>query len=96
MLISERLKGSPGPIHNIGLPIQAYPLYENAFRAHRGQSIEENNRESAQLYADFAKIAEKNPFAWSYGKIAESEESIGTVTKKNRMICFPCKRVSKA
>ncbi|RQM07246.1 hypothetical protein DH86_00000937, partial [Scytalidium sp. 3C] len=60
----------------------------NGFRAHRGQSIEENNKESARLYAEFAKVAERNPQAWNYGS-SQTEETIGTVTKRNRMICFP-------
>jgi hypothetical protein len=80
-----------GGLHSIGLPIQVYPLYENGFRAHRGQSLQENNKESAELYADFARVAEQNPFAWNYGKPAATEEVIGTVSKKNRMICYPCK-----
>ncbi|KAL1960291.1 hypothetical protein VTO42DRAFT_8251 [Malbranchea cinnamomea] len=84
-----RMKESVGSIHSIGLPIHVYPLYENGFRAHRGQSIAENNKESARLYAEFAKVAEKHPAAWNYGKPAETEESIGTVSKSNRMICFP-------
>lgn len=67
-----------------------YPLYENGFRAHRGQTIRENNRESAKLYAAFAKIAEKNQIAWNYGQPAADEEAIGTVSETNRMICFPC------
>lgn len=79
-----------GSIHSIGAPIQVYPLYENAYRAARGQSIADNNKESAQLYAEFAKVAEKNKAAWNYGKPAETQDSIGTVTKRNRMICFPC------
>lgn len=79
-----------GSLHGIGLPIHVYPLYENGFRAHRGQSIADNNQESARLYAEFAKVAEKNPAAWNYGKPAATEEVIGTVTKANRMICFPC------
>lgn len=78
-----------GAMHSIGAPIQVYPLFENAFRAHRGQSIAENHEESAELYADFAKVAEKQPYAWNYGKVA-TKEDIGTVTKRNRMICFPC------
>jgi hypothetical protein len=79
-----------GAIHGIGVPLQIYPLYENGFRKYRGQSVEENNRESAKLYGDFAKVAEKNEFAWNFGK-AETESSIGTLSKKNRMICYPCK-----
>jgi hypothetical protein len=74
----------------VGLPIHVYPLYENAYRAHRRQSIQENNHESAELYADFAKVAEKNPLAWNFGEPAATKEIIGTVSKKNRMICFPC------
>jgi len=83
-----------GAIHGIGAPIHIYPLYENAFRAHRKQSFAENNAESARMYAGFAKVAENNPHAWNYGKPAATEQFIGTVSKKNRMICFPCK-VSK-
>lgn len=78
-----------GAIHEIGAPIHVYPLYENAFRAHRGQSIKENNEESAKLYADFSAVAEKHPYSWNYGR-RDDEKVIGTVGKKNRMICFPC------
>ena len=44
--------------------------------------MQQNNRESAQLYAEFARVAEQSPLAWNYGKPAETEESIGTVTKE--------------
>lgn len=79
-----------GTNHSIGLPIHVYPLFENGFRAHRNQSIEANNAESAKLYADFAKVAEQNPLSWNHGQPAATEDQIRTVTKKNRMICFPC------
>lgn len=86
---NRELSPSLGAIHSIGAPIHVYPLFENGFRAHRGQSIQQNNNESAQMYAEFAQVAEQNPHAWTYGKPAETAESIGTVTKRNRMICFP-------
>ena len=79
-----------GAAHEIGAPIQIYPLYENGLRARRGQSIAENNRESAELYAGFADVAARHPSSWNYGKLPLSAEQIGTVTKQNRMICFPC------
>lgn len=79
-----------GAIHKIGAPIHVYPLYENAFRAHRQQSLKHNNEESAQLYAEFAKVAEANEQAWRYGQEAANKDLIGTVGKSNRMICFPC------
>ncbi|KAF3932548.1 hypothetical protein ABW20_dc0103852 [Dactylellina cionopaga] len=77
-----------GATHDIGAPIHVYPLFENGYRANHKQSIRDNNQESAKLYGDFAKVAEKNPYAWNYGKQV-AEETIGTVSKKNRMICFP-------
>jgi hypothetical protein len=46
------------------------------------------------LYARFAKVAAEHPASWNYGKPAETEESIGTVSKNNRMICLPCMLLS--
>lgn len=80
-----------GAKHHIGNPIHVYPLYENGFRAFRGQSLQTNNQESAELYAQFTKVAERNEFAWNYGKEAASAAEIGTVGAKNRMICHPCR-----
>ena len=42
------------------------------------------------MYAEFAEIAEQNEFAWNYRQGAPGSRVIGTVTEKNRMICFPC------
>ncbi|KAM5482485.1 hypothetical protein MaudMau93_006749 [Microsporum audouinii] len=50
---------------------------------------EENMKESAGLYAEFSRIAEKNPLSWNFGKPAETEQSLSTVTERNRMICYP-------
>ncbi|KZM22166.1 catalytic [Ascochyta rabiei] len=77
-----------GAIHKIGAPIHVYPLYENAFRAHRGQSLKANNEESAELYAEFSKIASGQEYAWSQGK-SNDAKTIGTVSASNRMICYP-------
>ncbi|KAK6528542.1 hypothetical protein TWF281_009783 [Arthrobotrys megalospora] len=77
-----------GALHDIGAPIHIYPLYENGYRAYRKQSISDNHKESTKIYGDFAKIAEKHPYAWNFGKRI-TEETIGTISKKNRMICFP-------
>ena len=95
-LVSVTITVGIGTIHSIGLPIQVYALYENSFRAHRRQSIEENDAESARLYADFAKISKRNPFSWNYDEPAPTEAEISTVTHKNRMICFPCTSVPSA
>ena len=86
---TRELQQNYGAKHSCGNPIQLYPFYENAFRAHRGQSIKDNHIESARLYADFAKVAEQNENAWSYPAPAETETSIATIGKRNRMICHP-------
>lgn len=78
-------------IHTIGTPIQVYPLFEAGFRAHHHQSYTENIKESAALYGEFAKVAEKHPRAWSYGEKTETEETIGTISERNRIIYSPCK-----
>ncbi|KAK5112349.1 hypothetical protein LTR62_004312 [Meristemomyces frigidus] len=78
-----------GSLHGIGNPIHIYPLYENAYRARNGQSLQENHRQSAEMYAQFAKVAEGNEYAWNHGRAGESAERIGTVGRTNRMICFP-------
>lgn len=80
-----------GGIHSIGAPIHVYPLYENGFRARRNQSVKENNQESAEMYAQFSQVAAQHEYAWSHGRPADSAEAIGTVSEKNRMICYPCK-----
>ncbi|KAJ5604363.1 Thiolase [Penicillium lagena] len=63
---------------------------DHGFRAHRGQSVSENHEESAFLYANFSQVAARNPYAWNYGHDAETMKSIGTVSKRNRIICLPC------
>jgi acetyl-CoA acetyltransferase len=63
-------------------------LYENAFRAHRGQSLKANNEESAALYAGFSAIASTQEYAWSQGRQHDAQ-TIGTVSARNRMICTP-------
>ncbi|KAJ5133099.1 Thiolase [Penicillium atrosanguineum] len=86
---TRELRKDIGGLHSVGAPIHIYPMYENGFRAHRGQSIKDNHDESTALYADFSKVAASNPYSWNHGKETESLQSIGTVSKRNRMICFP-------
>ncbi|RLL98083.1 hypothetical protein CFD26_106230 [Aspergillus turcosus] len=82
-------KDGPDGIHAFGLPIHIYPLYENGFRAYRGQSPKDNHEESARLYEQFSQVAVQHPYAWNFGSQAETATSIGTVSPKNRMICSP-------
>lgn len=86
---TSALGDNTGAKHSVGLPIHVYPLYENATRASRGQSLKENHLESASLYADFAKVAEFNTASWNFGKPAKTAQEIATISPKNRLICFP-------
>lgn len=52
--------------------------------------MHDNWSESSEMYAAFAKVAEENEYAWAFGQNAETAKSIGSVGKKNRMICMPC------
>jgi acetyl-CoA C-acetyltransferase len=73
--------------HGATTPPRIYPLFENAIRAHLGQSIDEHQRHVGDLYARFATVAADNPGAWF--REAYSPEDITAVTPDNRMICFP-------
>ena len=68
-------------------PVDIYPLYENAIRAAWGQSFEAAQRESGELWADMARVAARNPYAWS-GKPLEID-SIISPSATNRPIAFP-------
>ena len=70
--------------------MHVYAMYENGRRAHTGQTPSDNHQESASMYRRYAAIASKHPASWSFGKPCEKAEAIGTITKQNRMICFPC------
>lgn len=79
-----------GKPHEIGAPVQVYPLFENGFRADAKQSMLENHRQSGQMYAAFAEIASRNEFAWNYGKDVPKDNEISAISEKNRLIYFPC------
>jgi acetyl-CoA C-acetyltransferase len=73
--------------HNAILPIQIYPLFENALRAYRGLSFEEHRAFLGTFCAGFSKIAAANPLAWF--RIERSPEEIVAVTPSNKMIGYP-------
>jgi acetyl-CoA C-acetyltransferase len=68
-------------------PVDIYPLYENAIRAAWGQSFSAAQRESGELWADMARVAAQNPYAWS-GKALDID-SIINPSPINRPIAFP-------
>lgn len=73
--------------HGIGIPIQTYPLFENALRHHKGLSIEQHMRQMGSLFEKFSEVAANNPFAF-YGKHRTAKE-LTSITPENRWIGFP-------
>ncbi len=72
---------------DIKRPIQMYPVFENALRHARGESIEAHRRRIAELWASFNAVACTNPHAWIREPI--SAEQIATPGPGNRMVSFP-------
>jgi acetyl-CoA C-acetyltransferase len=73
--------------HGAARPIEAYPMYENAFRAARGLSLDAHRRELGGFAARCAAIAAHNPYAWF--RDGKDATTLSTVTAENRIIGFP-------
>jgi acetyl-CoA C-acetyltransferase len=71
----------------IYMPIQVYPMFETALRAHAKRSIAEHQVLISELWARFSDVAARNPYAWS--QQARTPEEIRTVSPNNRMVGFP-------
>ncbi len=76
------------------MPIQIYPVFENAFRARRGWPLDAHRRRIAEICASMTKVAAKNPYAWFPREL--TAEQIGAATPDNRIICFPYTKVMNA
>lgn len=67
--------------------IQVYPIYENAIRHHRGETIEEHLKRVSELWSRFNDVAQTNPHAWIRDDL--SAEQIRTPSATNRAVSFP-------
>lgn len=76
------------------LPVQVYPLYENACRTAWGQSLAEGQAESGRLLAAMAAVASANPHAWAHDRL--SAQAAVTSSQNNRPIAFPYTRLQVA
>ncbi len=90
--LAYKIAKGAGTRHSMGLPIHVYPLYEHGRQAHKRQTAQQNAHESANLYAAFDEIGSKNEYSWNFKEAPKSAEYIGTIAKRNRMICDPCKQ----
>lgn len=80
--------------HGIGIPVQTYPLFENAIRAELGNSIEEHLKFMGRVMAPFTRTASENPFAF-YGEPREAA-ALAMVDADNRYICLPYPKLMNA
>jgi acetyl-CoA C-acetyltransferase len=84
----ERIPFTSAEYENgLTLPVEVYPLFENARRASQGWSIIEHRQRLGQLWANFARVAATNEYAWL--RDAPDASAITTPTPSNRMVAFP-------
>lgn len=73
--------------HGCGVPVQTYPLFENAIRGTMGHTVEQHMRHMGDLFAPFTRVAAANPYSY-YGTERSSAE-LATESSENRFISFP-------
>jgi len=76
------------------LPINAYPLFENALRAANGWTLAEHMARIGSLWSRFSQVAATNPHAWI--RSPRTPEEITTPTGDNRMVSFPYPKLCTA
>ncbi|MGY9074938.1 MAG: acetyl-CoA acetyltransferase [Acidimicrobiales bacterium] len=68
-------------------PINFYPLFESAFRASRGESMDDHRDRVSTLWEGFNKVAVANPYAWARTPMTAAQ--IREPDNGNRMVGFP-------
>ncbi|HEX6475934.1 MAG TPA: acetyl-CoA acetyltransferase [Acidimicrobiales bacterium] len=79
---------------SLALPVQVYPVFENALRAAAGDGIDEHQARVSRLWSRFSAVAARNPYAWS--PTERSAEEIRTPSAHNRMVGFPYPKLMNA
>ncbi|MEO7428525.1 MAG: acetyl-CoA acetyltransferase [Acidimicrobiales bacterium] len=69
------------------MPVQLYPLFEQAHRIELGRGLDEHLVVMSELWARFSDVAADNPHAWI--QRSYTAEEIRTPSPGNRMIGFP-------
>ena len=88
-LMGEERRGSSEleGLYGMRMPVDIYPMFENALRARRGLDLETHRARMGALFTRFSEVAAKNPYAWF--PVVRSPEELTTVTPSNRMVGFP-------
>ena len=67
--------------------IQVYPMYDNAIRYHRGETLDQHLTRVSQLWSRFNDVAQTNPNAWLQRNMTAAD--IRTPSPTNRRISVP-------
>lgn len=68
-------------------PTEIYPFYEQATRARWGLTLEQAQRESAQIWSLCSEVSAQNPHAWIRKPV--SADSVAMLSADNRPITHP-------
>ena len=74
-------------VRGVSQPIQMYPIFENAIRHARGETLDAHIHRVSELWAGFSQVAADNPHAWI--REAMTAEEIRTPNDFNRPVSFP-------
>ncbi|WP_041685441.1 acetyl-CoA acetyltransferase [Erythrobacter litoralis] len=91
---SHRRKLGYAQSYGLVVPVDVYPLYENAFRAAQGQTLTEGQAESGAIWAGFSQVAARTEAAWI--REPRQAEEIIEPTADNRPIAFPYTKLQVA
>lgn len=73
--------------YGLVLPVTVYPLFENALRARRRESLDVHRARLGALMAPFTRVAAANPHAWF--PVERSADELVRVGPENRPVAFP-------
>ncbi|MFN2099928.1 acetyl-CoA acetyltransferase [Altererythrobacter sp. MF3-039] len=91
---AHRVKKGYRQTYGLTVPVDVYPLYENAGRASYGQTVSEAQAESGAIWSGFSKVAADNPAAWIHQ--SRTAEEIVTPDGNNRPIAYPYTKLQVA
>lgn len=80
--------------YGLTVPVDVYPLYENAGRAARGETLAEGQTESGAIWSEFSRVADANPAAWIHRPVSAKE--VIEPSADNRPIAFPYTKLTVA
>jgi len=78
----------------VSLPVQTYPLFENALRAAHGWTLEQHAARIGALWSRFSEVAAGNPHAWI--RTPRTAAEIVTPGPTNRWVSFPYPKLCTA